>query len=140
MPSSVIGRPISGSLTPPSAVVTCSGVGSGELMSSWYARPGGRTRRAPALPAHVIAVGRTGAQDVTVDKALEINSRPSRPSSRQRCLPFAAADHGAGRRVEDEPPEVRVGLEVKQPARLVQTARGGVERAGDALAVQPVVL
>ena len=36
MPSSVIGRPISGSLTPASAVVTCSGVGSGELMPSWY--------------------------------------------------------------------------------------------------------
>src|SRR5215831_9399884 len=36
MPSSVIGRPISGSLTPASADVTCSVVGSGEFMPSCY--------------------------------------------------------------------------------------------------------
>src|SRR5215472_18711522 len=36
MPSSVIGRPISGSLTPASADVTCSAVGSGEFMPSCY--------------------------------------------------------------------------------------------------------
>ena len=42
MPSSVMGRPISGSLTPASADVTCSAVGSGEFMPSmlraWDAR------------------------------------------------------------------------------------------------------
>jgi hypothetical protein len=58
----VMGRPISGSLTPPSAVVTCSGVGSGELMPSCYAAD----KRDGLLPSRrLAAVGRAGAQELT---------------------------------------------------------------------------
>src|SRR5450755_683399 len=56
------------------------------------------------------------------------------------AVPVVAADDGAGGRVDYHLVEVRPGAEVKQPSRSVQAARGRVERAGDALGAQPVVL
>src|ERR1700678_2474235 len=52
----------------------------------------------------------------------------------------AAADDGAGGRVEDDGGEVRRDVEVEQACSGVQVARGRVERAVDALAAEPVVL
>src|ERR1700728_1353042 len=54
--------------------------------------------------------------------------------------PATSADDSAGGRVEDQRLEVRPGVEVEQAASGVQAARGRVERAGDGLAVQPVLL
>src|SRR6516162_3712155 len=115
MPSSVMGRPISGSLTPPSAAVTCSAVGSGEFMPSCYV-PGG-TRLIPRAPRHHVRQWR-------------------------QWLPLG--DGLARHRVEDERLAVlRVlqgGVGGEELEHLVDAAGDAVENARDALTVQPVVL
>src|SRR5579859_7090653 len=115
MPSSVIGRWISGSCTPSRAWVTCWTVG--EVMTSCYLRAGGgsggRRRRL-----------RTVATMGTVAAAR---------ASRLRLLP----DDRAGGRVEDERPGPR-REELEQP---VEAARDRVVgAAAEALAAEPVVL
>src|ERR1035438_8888755 len=145
MPSSVMGRWISGSCTPSSALVTCSGLGGaigGELMASCYEPVSTKTNNQhthyperprllaprilplPPCPARKRAAATVG------------NGRGCSPHDRR-----LTADHLAGRRVENDGTEVRPGVEVEQAARSVQPARDRVVGAEpEPFPAEPVVL
>src|SRR5690348_3890752 len=122
MPSSVIGRPISGSLTPASAVSTCSRVGSGELMPLMVRA--GAARACRAAPARGVT-------------AWSASWLLVQPGSWLLVAGVAAADDRTGRRVEDQRGEVRLAVEVEHAAMAVKRSGDRVVRARDALAVQP---
>src|SRR6266566_2519592 len=128
MPSSVIGRWISGSCTPSSAWVTCSALGGvvrGEVMTSWYVAVLPASQAPPAKPAR-----RGTAEAATAGTVAASAARSGLP-----------LDDLARGRVEDHRPEARHGEEVEQAAGPVQRAGDRVVgAAADPRAVQPVVL
>src|SRR6266568_2922666 len=132
MPSSVIGRWISGSCTPSSAWVTCSALGGsmvGEFMASWYVAVLPASQAPPAKPA------RRGQRRGTAEAA---TAGTVAASAARSGLPL---DDLARGRVEDHRPEARHGEEVEQTAGAVQRAGDRVVgAAADPRPVQPVVL
>src|SRR5690349_12560573 len=135
MPSSVMGRRISGSFTLASAAVTCSTVGGeettgGEAMPQSYA--GRPPRLVPGRPAQT-----PGSADGFARRPDQRTGSPvARISGRVRPSP-GSADGLARRRVEEQSPSGRL-MEVEHP---LQRAGQSVERAvADPRPVEPVVL
>src|SRR5215467_16360972 len=123
MPSSVIGRPISGSLTPASADVTCSAVGSGEFMPSCYV-PG------TCGPRHVPGTRTGGARSRLTGAA-----RRRHPDKR-----WLTPEGLPGDRVEEQLAPVAIPHAVlAEIEHVVQAARLRVSAAGDGRQT-PVVL
>src|SRR5580700_957782 len=134
MPSSVMGRWISGSCTPSSALVTWSVVG-GVVMSSCYEPTSFKSQF--SLTEHGACVGQPGrAHGKRLRPVDTVAAAYRKPGSEREEV-----GHLAGVRIQDDGEEVRPGVEVEHPARPVEAARDPVEGAvADPLAAEPVVL